>query len=58
MASLRLSRAVLSTVAAGALTLAAITVALVVGTGTAGAASTATIDLKSVHENTTAEDFS
>jgi LPXTG-motif cell wall-anchored protein len=57
MASLRLSRAVLSTFAAGALVLAAVTIALVVSPGTAGAVATATIDLKDAHEGTTAEDF-
>jgi LPXTG-motif cell wall-anchored protein len=56
MASLRLSRAVLSTFAA-AMVLTAIAIALVVSPGTAGAVATATIDLKDTHEGTTAGEF-
>jgi LPXTG-motif cell wall-anchored protein len=57
MASLRLTRAVLSTFAAAALVLAAITVGLVVNPGVAGAATTDTIPLKEAHEGSTAKNF-
>jgi LPXTG-motif cell wall-anchored protein len=57
MASLRLTRAVLSTFAAAALVLAVITVALVVNPGVAGAATTGVIPLKEAHEGSTAKTF-